>query len=108
MFNFKTKSLKSLVQLSKVHEGPVEASGYKVCTLGNNIILFTIYGVTSGGLRTNKFHMQERMFTYLAANTCWGTAIGRILSGDGIASKTSGTLKPRKITFTIIVVLLKS
>lgn len=34
MFNFKTKSFKSLVQLSKVHEGPVEASGYKVCTLG--------------------------------------------------------------------------
>lgn len=40
MFNFKTKSFKSLVQLSKVHEGPVEASGYKVCTLGKDVYIF--------------------------------------------------------------------
>jgi hypothetical protein len=34
MYNFKSKSFNSLVKLSKIHEGPVEASGYKVCTLG--------------------------------------------------------------------------
>jgi hypothetical protein len=34
MYSFKSKSFKSLVKLSKIHEGPVEASGYKVCALG--------------------------------------------------------------------------
>nr|CAG4643295.1 EOG090X085R [Ilyocryptus agilis] len=33
VFDIKSGSFHSLVQLSKVHEGPVEASGYKVCAL---------------------------------------------------------------------------
>ncbi|XP_046645751.1 kelch-like protein 40b isoform X1 [Daphnia pulicaria] len=40
MYNFKSKSFNSLVKLSKIHEGPVEASGYKVCTLGKDIFIF--------------------------------------------------------------------
>ena len=39
-YNMHAKELHPLVQLRKVHEGPVEASGYKVCAVGEFKIIF--------------------------------------------------------------------
>ena len=34
IFNLQSNSFQKIVTLSKVHEGPIEASGYKVCSIG--------------------------------------------------------------------------
>ena len=34
IFNLQSNTFQKLVTLSKVHEGPTEASGYRVCSIG--------------------------------------------------------------------------
>lgn len=40
IFNLESNSFQKLVTLSKVHEGPIEASGYKVCSIGRDVYIF--------------------------------------------------------------------
>jgi len=65
IFNLESNSFQKLVTLSKVHEGPIEASGYKA-----------------------------EMCTSLVASTCLVMGTGKLQSGVGTASEIYGTWKP--------------